>query len=174
MNSSNKRLRQEEEAEEASSEKEEDSSDLSAELRMVSQLIQQTNSVLERLEHRVHADQIKQLKTSCSDQTERLIRIALRHWFANNFSSEDAQVRTVPRSQLRGYCNAFLESLHLPSLSKQDPTWSEYFLRDCVGMSEKEQRTGKQVQLHDGRNLQRYAVTLKSLLDAVHGEMNAT
>lgn len=169
---SNKRPRTEEVS---SEEGDEDCADLTAELRMVSQLIQQTNSVLERLEHRVQtADQVKRLKSSCSDQTERLMRIALRHWFANNFSSEDAQVRTVPRSQLRGYCNAFLESLKLPGLSKQDPMWSEWFLRDCVGMSEKEQRTGKQVQLHDGRNLQRYAVTLKSLLDAVHGEMNAT
>jgi hypothetical protein len=143
-----------------------------SDISRIAELMRHTEALLELVERRQGKDQqptTAQLSMQHSRQRERLIRIALQNWFSKNFSNGTA--RDIPRSKLMGFCNAYLSRVGLPQLNKQDPLWTDWFLKECVGLSDREQRLGKSVHLHDGRTLEGFASSLESLLKEVKREI---
>jgi len=137
----------------------------------VAQLLKQTEALLDHMERRKPIS--RGLTEQHRGQRERLVRIALQNWFLHNFSGQKKhELRFVTRGKLMGFCNAYLDSIGLPILSKQDPLWNDWFLKECVGLTDRECRVGKPVQICDGRTLEAFASSLEGLLTDVRTQIN--
>jgi hypothetical protein len=149
------------------------------ELNRACLLVTQTELVVQRLAQR-HlvcvspvAARIEQLQKESKEQQERMTRLALQIWFTHNFTDAcpGDGPRSIPRSRLREICNEFLQNVGLPPVAKQDAIWKDWFLKQCVGMSERDYKLAKEVPVFDGRSLPNFLRTLEDLTSAVRQEI---
>lgn len=82
----------------------------------------------------------------------------------------DCVERLITRKELLQYINHYLKSIGLPAINQRTTVWLHGVLRECLGLSEAEWKSGRRLRLIDCRTLESYENSLVELLAAVRAE----